>query len=146
MGIGTFLSHDRGWSYSKPIEFFGALTRKTGSIDLEVGAAFSKSFVDFSEITVYPPLPSAYREGLRARFGLRAPSTAHSAVGALVAAELVHNRTDGEARATTVAGTAGIGLKFGSGRRGTVDLTYTRFAKRLGSSRGILPLTFAWKL
>jgi hypothetical protein len=146
LGIGTFLSHDRGWNYTEPIEFFGAISRNTGSIDLEAGAVFSKSFVHFSQPAVYPPAPNAYRDGFRARLGLRAPGATHSAVSALVGAELVHNRTEGEVRATTIAGTAGIGLNFGSERRGTIDLRYTRFAKRLGSSRGILPLTLAWQL
>jgi hypothetical protein len=146
VGVGTFLSHDRGWNYSEPIEFFATITRKTGSIDLEAGAAFSKSFAHFSQPAVDPRAPSAYRDGFRARLGLRAPSAVRSAVSALVGAELVHNRTEGEVRTTTVAGTAGIGLNFGSERRGTIDLRYTRFAKRLGSSRGILPLTVAWQL
>ena len=146
LGVGTFLSHDRGWNYSEPIEFFAGVSRKTGSMDLEAGAAFSKSFAHFSQPAVDPRAPSAYRDGLRARLGLRAPSTARSAVSALVGAELVHNRTEGEVRTTTIAGTAGIGLNFGPERRGTIDLRYTRFAKRLGSSRGILPLTLAWQL
>jgi len=146
LGIGTFLSHDRGWNYSEPIEFFAAITRKTGSIDLEAGAAFSKSFAHFSEPAVDPRAPSAYRDGFRARLGLRAPSATRSSVSGLVGAELVHNRTEGEVRTTTVAGTAGIGLNFGSERRGTIDLRYVRFAKRLGSSQGILPLTLAWQL
>jgi hypothetical protein len=146
LGIGTFLSHDRGWNYSEPIEFFAAITRKTGSIDLEAGAAFSKSFAQFSQPAVDSRAPSAYRDGFRARLGLRAPSATRSAVSALVGVEGVHNRTEGEVRVTTVAGTAGIGLNFGSERRGTIDFSYTRFAKRLGSSRGILPLTLAWRL
>ena len=146
LGIGTFLSHDRGWNYSEPIEVFAAVTRKTGSVDLEAGAAFSKSFAHFSQPAEYPRGPSAYRDGFRARLGLRAPPAARSAVSALVGAELVHNSTDGEVRATTVAGTAGLGLNFGLERRGSIDLRYTRFAKRLGSSRGILPVTLAWRL
>ena len=145
LGIGTFLSHDRGWNYSEPIEFFAAVTRKTGSVDLEAGAAFSKSFVHFSQPAVYPGAPSAYRDGFRLRLGLRAPTAARSAVSALLGAELVNDRTEGAERATTVAGTAGLGLNFGSERRGSIDLRYTRFAKRLGSSRGILPLTIAWQ-
>ena len=146
LGIGTFLSHDRGWNYGEPIEFFAAITKKTGSIDLEAGAAFSKSFAHFSQPAVDPRASSAYRDGFRARLGLRAPSATRSAVSGLVGAELVHNRTEGEVRTTTVAATAGIGLSFGSERRGTIDLRYVRFAKRLGSSRGILPLTLAWQL
>jgi hypothetical protein len=146
LGIGTFLSHDRGWNYSEPIEFFATFARRTGSIDLEAGAAVSKSFAHFSQPAVYPRAQSAYRDGFRARLGLRAPSATRNTISALVGAELVHNRTEGEVRATTVAGTAGIGLNFGSERRGTIDLRYTRFAKRLGSSRGILPLTLAWQL
>lgn len=146
LGIGTFLSHDRGWNYSEPIEFFAEFVRKTGSIDLEAGAAVSKSFVHFSQPAVDPRAPSAYRDGFRARLGLRAPNAMRSAVSALIGTELVYNRTEGEARTTTLAGTAGIGLNFGSARRGTIDLRYTRFAKRLGSSRGILPITLAWQL
>jgi hypothetical protein len=146
LGIGTFLSHDRGWNYSEPIEFFAAIARKTGSVDLEAGASFSKSFARFSQPAIDPRAPSAYRDGFHARLGLRAPSATRSAVSALIGAELVHNRTEGEARTTTVAGAAGIGLNFGSERRGTIDLRYVRFAKRLGSSRGILPLTLAWQL
>jgi hypothetical protein len=146
LGLGTFLSHDRGWNYGEPIEFFAALTRRTGSVDLEAAASFSKSFAHFSMPAVDPPPPSAYRDGFRARLGLRVPSVTHSIVSALVGAELVHNHTEGATRTSTLAGTAGVGLNFGSERRGTVDLRYVRFAKRLGSSRAILPLTLAWRL
>jgi hypothetical protein len=146
LGIGTFLSHDRGWNYSEPIEFFAALVRKTGPIDLEAAAVVSKSFAHFSQPAVDPRAPIAYRDGFRARLGLRAPNAMRSAVSALIGTELVYNRTEGEARTTTLAGTAGIGLNFGSARRGTIDFRYTRFAKRLGSSRGILPITLAWQL
>ncbi len=146
LGIGTFLSHDRGWNYSEPIEFFAAFVDKTRSIDLEAGAIVSKSFAHFSQPAVDPRAPSAYRDGFRARLGLRAPSAMRSAVSGLIGAELVCNRTQGEARTTTLAGTAGIGLNFGSARRGTIDFRYTRFAKRMGSSRGILPIALAWQL
>jgi hypothetical protein len=146
LGIGTFLSRDRGWNYGEPIELFAAVARKAASIDVEAGASFSKSFVRFSKPAVYPPAPSAYLDGFRARLGIRVPDASHSLVSALVGAEFVHNRTEGEARTSTVAGMAGIGLNFGPARRGTLDLRYVSFAKRLGSSRGILPLTLAWRL
>ena len=145
LGIGTFLTRDRGWNYSEPVELFAALARRSGSIDLEAGASFSKSFADFSKPAVSPPPPSQYRDGFRARVGLRVPSSTRSSLSALVGTELVHNRTDGEV-GTTIATTAGIGLNFGPARRATLDLRYVGFAKRLGSSRGILPLTLAWRL
>ena len=146
LGIGTFLSHDRGWNYDEPIDFVAAFVTKTRSVDLEAGAVVSKSFAHFSQPAVDPRAPSAYRDGFRARLGLRTPSAMRSAVSALIGTELVYNRTEGEARTTTLAGTAGIGVSFGSARRGTIDFRYTRFAKRLGSSRGILPITLAWQL
>lgn len=146
VGIGTFLSQDRGWNYDDAIEVFAVLARNAGSIDVEAGVSFSKSFVGFSYPAVYPPLRRPYRDGFRARLGLRLPSKAQSPIAALVGTELVHNRTEGEARATTVAGAAGVGLNFGSERRGMIDLRYVRFVKRLGSSRGILPITLAWQL
>lgn len=145
LGIGTFLSHDKGWNFEEPIEFFAAVTRRTGSVDLEAAASFSKTFAHFSKPAVWP-YPSAYVDGFRARLGLRVPSVARSLVSALVGAELVHNLTEGEARTSTLAGSGGLGLNFGSERRGSIDLTYVRFAKRLGTSRGILPLTLAWRL
>ena len=146
LGIGTFLSRDRGWNYGEPIELFAAVVRKAGSIDVEAGVSFSKSFVDFSYPAVFPPEPNAYRDGVRARLGLRIPSGANGLVSALVGAELVHNRTEREPRTSTIAGMAGVGLNFGPARRATLDLRYVSFAKRLGSSRGILPLTLAWRL
>ena len=146
MGIGTFLSHDRGWNYDDAIEAFAVLARNAGSVDVEAGVSFSKSFVGFSYPAVHPPLPRPYRDGLRARLGLRLPSKVQSPVAVLVGAELVHNRTEGEARATTAAGAAGLGLGFGPERRGMIDLRYVRFAKRLGSSRAILPVTVGWQL
>lgn len=145
IGIGTFLTRDRGWNYADPVELFAALARTSSLIDLEAGASFSKSFVGFSRPTVSPAPPSEYRDGFRARVGLRAPSLRRSRLSALVGTELVHNRTDGEV-GTTIAATAGIGLNFGPARRATLDLRYVRFARRLGSSRGILPLTLAWRL
>jgi hypothetical protein len=146
LGIGTFLSRDRGWNYEEPIELFAAVVRKAGSIDVEAGASFSKSFVGVSYPAVYPLAPRAYVDGFRARLGIRVPDGTHSLVSALVGAEFVHNRTEGEARTSTVAGMAGVGLNFGPAKRGTLDLRYVSFAKRLGSSRGILPLTLAWEL
>lgn len=146
LGIGTFLSHDRGWNYSEPIEFFAALTRRTGPVDVEGGVSFSKSFAQFSRPAVNPPLPTAYRDGFRSRLGLRIPATAQSLVSALVGTELIVNRTEGEARAATFGGVLGVGLNFGPARRAALDLRYVRFAKRLGSSRGILPLTISWRL
>lgn len=145
VGIGTFLTRDRGWNYAEQVELFAALARSSGSIDLEAGASFSKSFVGFGQPTVSPPPPSQYRDGFRARVGLRAPSLRRSSLSALVGTELVHNWTDGEV-GTTIAATAGIGLNFGPARRATLDLRYVSFARRLGSSRGILPLTLAWRL
>ncbi len=145
LGIGTFLSRDRGWNYGEPIELLAAIVRKTGSFDVEAGASFSKSFVAFSYPDVYPRAPSAYLDGFRARLGIRVPDGTHSLVSALVGAELVHNRTEREPRTSTVAGMAGVGLNFGPARRGTLDLRYVSFAKRLGSTRGILPLTLAWR-
>jgi hypothetical protein len=145
VGIGTFLTRDRGWNYAEPVELFAALARTSGSIDLEAGASFSKSFVRFSKPAVFPPPPSGYRDGFRARVGLRVPSLTHSSLSALVGTELVHNRTDGEV-GTTIAATGGIGLNFGPARRATLDLRYVSFARRLGSSRGILPFTLAWRL
>jgi hypothetical protein len=146
LGIGTFLSRDRGWNYGEPIELFAAVVRKAGSIDVEAGASVSKSFVGFSYPAVSPPEPNAYLDGFRARLGIRIPDGTRSLVSALVGAELVHNRTEREPRTSTVAGMAGVGLNFGPARRGTLDLRYVSFAKRLGSSRGILPLTLAWRL
>jgi hypothetical protein len=146
LGIGTFLSRDRGWNYGDPIELFAAVVRKAGSIDVEAGASVSKSFAGFSYPAVSPPEPIAYRDGFRARLGIRIPDGTRGLVSALVGAEFVHNRTDREPQTSTVAGMAGVGLNFGPERRGTLDLRYVSFAKRLGSSRGILPLTFAWRL
>jgi hypothetical protein len=146
LGIGTFLSRDRGWNYGEPIELFAAVVRKAGSIDVEAGASFSKSFVRFAYPAVYPPAPSAYRDGFRARLGIRIPDGTQSLVTALVGAEFVHNRTERAPRTSTAAGMAGIGLNFGPAGRGTLDLRYVSFAKRLGSSRGILPLTLGWRL
>jgi hypothetical protein len=146
LGIGTFLSRDRGWNYGEPIELFAAVVRKAGSIDVEAGASFSKSFVGFGYPDVYPPAPSAYLDGFRARLGIRVPDGTQSLVSALVGAEFVHNRTERAPRTSTVAGMAGVGLNFGPARRATLDLRYVSFAKRLGSSRGILPLTLAWRL
>lgn len=146
LGIGTFLSRDRGWNFEEPIEVFAAVTRTTGSIDVEAGASVFKSFVDVSYPDVSPPLARPLVDGIAARLHLRAPSPGRSALSALAGAEVYHNLTDGEARSTTLAGAAGIGLSFGGARRGTLDLRYVRFAKPLGSSRGILPLTFAWRI
>lgn len=146
VGIGTFLTRDRGWNYDEAIEVFAAFGRNAGSVDLEAAASFSKSFGHFSQPAVSPPYPNPYRDGFRARLGLRLPSKTRSPVSALLGAELVHNRTKPDAPGTTVAGSAGLGLYFGPERRGMIDLRYVRFAKRLGTSRGILPLNISWQL
>lgn len=146
LGIGTFLSRDRGWNYSEPIELFASVGRNAGSVHVEAGASLFKSFRKFAYPAISPRPPGSYHDGFAARLHARVPSATHSSLSALVGAELVHNRTAGEPRATTAAGTAGIGLNFGPARRGAIDLRYVRFAKPLGSSRGILPLTLAWRL
>src|SRR5688572_24659490 len=132
LGIGTFLSRDRGWNYGEPIELSAAVVRKAGSIDVAAGASFSKSFVGFSYPAVDPPAQSGYRDGFRARLGIRVPGGTRGLVSALVGAELVHNRTEGAPRTSTVGAMAGVGLTFGPARRGTLDLRYVGFAKRLG--------------
>jgi hypothetical protein len=146
LGVGTFLSRDRGWNYGEPIELFATFVRRAGSIDLEAGASLSKSLARFTYPAVYPPAPRAYLDGFRAQLGIRVPTGSHSLVSALAGAEFVHNRTEGEARTSTIAGMVGVGLNFGPARRGTLDVRYVSFAKRLGSSRGILPVTLAWRL
>ena len=146
VGIGTFLSHDRGWNYSEPIEFLVGVARTTGSVNLEAGASFSKSFVRFVKPAVIPSPPSAYYDGFRLRMGIRAPSTTLSAISALLGAELIVNQTEGEMRAATLGAVVGAGINVGPARRAAMDLKYVRFAKKLGSSRGILPLTFSWRL
>ena len=146
LGIGTFLSRDRGWNYGEPIELLAAVVRTVGLIEVEAGASVSKSFVGFSHPAVSLPEPNSYLDGFRARLGIRIPDGTRSPVRALVGAEFVHNRTELSAHTSTVAGMIGVGLTFGPSRRGTLDLRYVSFAKRLGSSRGILPLTLAWRL
>jgi hypothetical protein len=145
VGLGTFLSRDRGWNYEEPVEFFASIARKAGSMDVEAAASFSKSFASFSSPAVVGS-ESNYRDGFRIRLGLRAPSATRSMVSALVGAEFVHNNDERTVRRSTMAGTAGLGVNFGPERRGTIDLRYVAFANRLGTSRGVLPLTFAWRL
>lgn len=146
LGIGTFLSRDRGWNYGEPIELFAAVVRTAGSVDLEAGLSVSKSFVGWSYPAVSPREPNPYLSGFRGHLGVRVPAGTRSHVSALVGAEFVHNRTEREPRTSTAAGMAGIGLNFGPASRGTLDLRYVSFVKRLGSSRGIMPLTLAWRL
>jgi len=146
VGIGTFLSHDRGWNYSEPIEFLASVARRSGSVHLEAGASFSKSFARFAKPAVSPSPPSAYYDGFRLRMGIRAPTTTLSAISALLGAELIVNQTEGEMRAATLGAVVGAGITFGPARRAAMDLKYVRFAQNLGSSRGILPLTFSWRL
>jgi len=146
LGIGTFLSHDRGWNYSEPIEILAGVARRAGSIHLEAGASFSKSFARFAKPAVSPSPPSGYYDGFRLRMGIRAPSTTLSTISALFGAELIVNQTEGEMRAATLGAVVGAGINFGPARRAAMDLKYVRFAKKLGSSRCILPLTLSWHL
>lgn len=145
-GLGTFLSRDRGWNYAEQIEVFAGVAQNVGSFNVEAGGSFYKSRRNYVYPAVFPRPARAFHDGFAARLHVRTPSPKTSAVSALVGAELFQNRTDGEARVTTAAGTAGVGLNFGSARRGSLDLRYVRFAKPLGSSRGILPLTLSWRL
>jgi hypothetical protein len=146
LGVGTFLSHSRGWNFAEPIEVFAAVTRKAGSVDVEAGASVFKSFVSYSYPAVVPRPATSLREGFAARLHVRAPSAARGALSVIAGAEVYHNLSEGEARTTVAAGTAGVGIAFGGARRGTLDLRYVRFAKPLGASRGILPLTLAWRI
>src|SRR5690242_1674293 len=69
LGVATFLSKDRGWNYSEPVEILAVLVRKTGSVELEAGASISKSFATFAQPDVFPPPPSPYRDGFSLRVG-----------------------------------------------------------------------------
>lgn len=146
LGIGTFLSRDRGWNYGEPVQVSTAIARSAGAFDLEGSASFSKSFTDFDSPAVVPRPSTPYRDGFRAGVGVRVPNAAHSTVSVLAGSEIVYNLTEGESRAATIAATAGVGFRFGPGHRGMIDLRYVRFAQRLGSSRGILPVTVTWRM
>ena len=145
-GLGTFLSHDRGWNYAENVEFFASVGQSIGSVQVDAGVSLFKSFAEYAKPAVVPPYPTAYRDGIGARLHLRAPAPDHSPLSVLVGLEILQNRTADEERGTTVAGTAGLAFNFGPARRGTVDFRYVRFAEPLGSSRGILPLTVGWRL
>lgn len=145
-GVGTFLSRDRGWNYAEQIELFAGIAQNVGSFNVEAGGSFYKSRRNVLYPAVFPRPAGAFHDGLAARLHVRTPNARTSTFSAIVGAELFQNRTDGEARVTTAAGAAGVGLNFGSARRGSLDLRYVRFAKPLGSSRGILPLTVSWRL
>lgn len=144
LGIGTFLTRDRGWNFHDHVEYSAGVARQAGGIDVEAGVSASESYADLVDSPLLPPPPKPYMEGVRVQLGLRAPRRTLSMVSVLVGAELVHNRTDGAPRTTAFAGTGGVGLNFGPKGRGTMDLRYVWFAKRLGSSRGVLPLTLSW--
>jgi hypothetical protein len=146
IGVATFISRDRGWNYSEPVEILAALVRKSGSVELEAGASISKSFAGFGEPAISPAPPNPYRDGFRLRLGVRAPSPITSAVSGLIGVELVANQTDGEKHSATLGATAGVGLNFGPAKRLALDVRYIGFARRLGSSKGILPVSLAWRL
>lgn len=146
LGVGTFLSRDRGWNYREQVELFAAIARNVGSFSVEAGGSFYKSWGTFLYPAVQPPLPIAFHNGFAGRLHLRTPGGRTSAISGIVGVEVFQNRTERQPRVTTAAGTAGIGLNFGSARRGSIDLRYVRFAHQLGSSKGILPLTLGWRL
>jgi len=146
LGVGTFLSRDGGWNYREQVEVLAAITQKVGSVDVEAGGSVYKSFGSFSYPAVFPRPPIAFHDGFAARLHVRTPGARTSALSGIVGVELFHNRTDGQPRTTTAAGSAGIGFNFGSARSGSLDLRYVRFAEKLGSSTGILPLTLTWRL
>ena len=145
LGVATFLSHDRGWNYGEPVEILASLVRKTGSVELEAGASVSKSFANFVEPAVVPKQLIAYRDGFRLRVGVRAPSASQSVVSALLGIELVANRTEGEVRSSTLGVMTGLGVNFGPAKRAALDVRYVRFSHELGSSKGILPVSLAWR-
>jgi hypothetical protein len=146
LGVGTFLSRDGGWNYTEQTEVFAAVAQNIGSFNVEAGGSFFKSYRNFIYPAMVPRPPRAFHDGFAGRLHVRTPNARTSAFSAIVGAEVFQNRTDDEERLTTAAGTAGVGFNFGSGRRGSLDLRYVRFAKPLGSSRGILPLTLSWRL
>ena len=146
IGVATFISRDRGWNYSEPVEILATLVRKSGSLELEAGASISKSFTSFAEPAMFPSPPNPYRDGFRLRLGVRAPSPVQSVVSGLIGVELVANQTDGEKHSATLGATAGVGLNFGPAKRVALDARYIAFARRLGSSKGILPVSVAWRL
>lgn len=145
-GIGTFLTRDRGWNFHNHVEFSAGLARQAGGMDVEAGVSISESHADLVDSPILPPPPDPYMEGVRVQLGLRAPSRTQSMVSVLLGTEVVQNRTDGAPRTTAFAGTSGLGINFGPRGRGTMELRYVWFAKRLGSSRGVLPLTVSWVL
>lgn len=145
LGVGTFLTHDRGWNYSEPIELFVSVIRNTGSVALEAGVSVYKTLAEFGQPAEFPRRPGAFHDGMGARLHLRAPNAPHSSMSTIIGAEIIQNRTEGEQRTTTLAGTAGVSVNFGPDGNAGLDLRYVVFADRLGSSKGILPLSLAWR-
>ena len=142
VGLGTFLSRDRGWNYAESIEVFAAVSKRAGGVDVLAGASFFKTFATFSYPDIVPRPPRAITDGLAARFHVRIPSATRSSVGAIAGTEIVRNLTSGEPRSTTAAGAAGLGLNLG---RAEIGVRYVGFARRLGSSRGMMPLSLGWR-
>lgn len=146
VGFGTLLTRDRGWNYHESLELFGALGRTVGLVDVEAGASVLLSLAREVSPAVSPAPAIALRNGYAGRLHVRLPSATRSALSVLGGGEVIVDRTEGNARATTAGAMIGAGWNLGAGNRGSLDLRYVAFAKRLGTSRGNLALTLGWRL
>lgn len=145
IAFGTLLTRDRGWNYHESLEFAGALVNTIGPVDIEAGASLIRSFAEFSSPAGFAG-PVAFRDGFSIRVHFRVPAARDSPLSVLAGAEVVQDRTGDNPRTTTAGAMLGAGWNFGPQHRAALDLRYVAFAKRLGTSRGILALTLGWRL
>jgi len=145
IGFGTLLTRDRGWNYHESLEFVGTMVNTIGPVDMEAGASLIRSFADLGSPTSFAD-PVAFRDGFSLRVHFRAPAARQSPLSALAGAEFVGDITDGNPKTTTPAAVIGAGWNLGPQHRASLDLRYVAFAKRLGTSRGILVLTLGVRL
>ncbi|MGI8617973.1 MAG: hypothetical protein ACR2L6_02645 [Gemmatimonadaceae bacterium] len=145
IGLGTLLTRDRGWNYHESLEFAGALVNSFGPVDLEAGASLIRSFAEFSSPAGFAG-PVGFRDGFSIRMHFRVPAARRAPLSALAGAEVVQDRTEDNPRTTTAGAMLGAGWNFGPQHRAALDLRYVAFARRLGTSRGILGLTLGWRL
>ncbi|MEO7648236.1 MAG: hypothetical protein ABIV11_08385 [Gemmatimonadaceae bacterium] len=145
IGIGTLITRDRGWNYHESIEFSGVSAIAIGPVDMEAGASLIRSFAEFGSPADFSG-PVALRDGFTVRVHFRAPSASRSALSGLVGAEAVWDITDGNPKTNALATAIGVALDLGPSRRASLDLRYVAFAKRLGTSKGMLAATAGWRL
>lgn len=138
VGLGTFLTRDRGWNYDLNLgATAGAVWQFSDWVALRGTLTARFSVAPTGPSPWFPPRPQPTTDGGTFAFHLVSrpgPLNLYVVGGA----EYFEPWWEERVHSGTVAASGGAGLAWGKQRRWKVEGRYSSFARRMGSSRGHL--------